>query len=57
MNASFVNETTAEKYGLSASDVGQVNAQETRDGVPFVNVIFQTVEVCGVPAALFVLTE
>lgn len=32
------------------ADVGDVIAEETRDGVAFVSVLFASVELCGIPA-------
>ena len=57
----FRNAETAEMYGLTPQDVGEVKANETRDvnGVQksFVTILFDAVEVNGQPAELFQFIE
>ena len=55
--AQFKDASTAKKYGLTVDDIGNVTATETRDGGAFVNVTFVGVEVLGLPAETFTLTE
>lgn len=57
MMAAFKDRNFAEKFGLSAKDTGVVLANETRDGEAFMTVQFETVEVNGLPAELFTVTE
>ena len=57
MIARFKNEDEAKKYGLSSDSVGEVVANETRDGKPFVVIVFDSVEVNGLSEDLFVFEE
>jgi len=54
MIARFKDKATAENFGLTPDDEGTVTAMETRDGVSYVSVLFDGVEVSGVSASLFI---
>jgi hypothetical protein len=57
MIAAFKDRNFAEKFGLSVKDTGVVLANETRDGEAFLTVQFETVEVNGLPAELFTVSD
>ena len=51
--AMFKDEKDATKYGVTCSDTGEVKAEELREGISYVTVIFPCVEINGVPKSLF----
>lgn len=55
--ASFKDTESAEKFGLTVKDIGIVTANETRDGVAYMTVQFEKVEVNGLPAEVFNLED
>lgn len=57
MIARFKDAGTAKQYGLSVESVGEVIANETRDGDPYVVILFDTVEINGLSSDLFVFEE
>lgn len=57
MIARFKDGADAKKYGLSPESIGEVLANETRDGEPYVVILFETVEINGLSSDLFVFEE
>lgn len=57
MTASFKDDFDAKRYGVPYEAKGVVVANEMRDGGAFVSVLFQEVEVNGLPADMFTFEE